>query len=190
MSTRRGDGMRTRADAQPRRVVASFSSYGEAEAAVDHLSDNHFPVERTAIVARGLHFVEEVTGRMTSGTAALRGAFSGAIAGALIGWLFGLLDWTAPIVASGWLALHGLWIGALVGALVGLIAYALSRGRRDFSSIGGMRADRYEVLVDEDVADEAARLLSDAQGSGRFTRSAEGDDAASRPDAAERSRQP
>jgi hypothetical protein len=178
MSTRRGDGMRTRADAQPRRVVASFSSYGEAEAAVDHLSDNHFPVERTAIVARGLHF------------AALRGAFSGAIAGALIGWLFGLLDWTAPIVASGWLALHGLWIGALVGALVGLIAYALSRGRRDFSSIGGMRADRYEVLVDEDVADEAARLLIDAQGSGRFTRSAEGDDAASRPDAAERSRQP
>jgi len=34
------------------------------------------------------------------------------------------------------------------------------RGRRDFSSVAGMRAERYEVQVDERFADEARALLS------------------------------
>jgi hypothetical protein len=84
------------------------------------------------------------------------------VAGALIGWLFGVFNWTDPIVAAGWLALHGLWIGALVGAAIGLIGKALMGGARDFTSVGGMQADRYEVLVDNEVADEAMRLLGSA----------------------------
>jgi hypothetical protein len=55
-----------------------------------------------------------------------------------------------------------LWIGALVGATMGLIAKALMRGARDFTSVGGMQADRYEVLVDNEVADEAMRQLGSA----------------------------
>jgi hypothetical protein len=38
--------------------------------------------------------------------------------------------------------------------------YAMTGGRRDLVSVGGVRASRYEVMVDEDVADEAARILS------------------------------
>ena len=34
-------------------VVGSYETYAEAERAVDHLSDNRFPVERAAIVGRG-----------------------------------------------------------------------------------------------------------------------------------------
>jgi hypothetical protein len=33
-------------------------------------------------------------------------------------------------------------------------------GRRDFASIGAMRANRYELLVDDEVATEAERLIS------------------------------
>lgn len=36
-----------------------------------------------------------------------------------------------------------------------------SGGRRDFSSVGGMRASRYEVQVEATHADEAARLLEE-----------------------------
>ncbi len=43
----------------------------EAERAVDRLSDQGFPVERSAIVGLGLRSVEQVTGRMTAGSAAL-----------------------------------------------------------------------------------------------------------------------
>jgi hypothetical protein len=144
-----------------RRVVASYSDYAEAELAVDRLSDRGFPVERTSIVGRDLEYVEEVTGRMGYGGAALRGALTGALVGLLIGWLFAVFNWFDPLVETGWLILDGLWFGALVGALLGLLQHLLLGGRRDFASLGGMRAKRYEVLADDEVADEAERLLGE-----------------------------
>ena len=146
---------------QARRTVASYSSYAEAERAVDFLSDRKFPVERTAIVGRDLEYLEQVTGRMSYGGAALRGALTGAFVGFLVGWLFGLFDWFDPIVSAFWLALDGIWFGAIVGALFGLLTHAMLRGRRDFASIAAMRANRYDLLVDEEVAGEADRLLSE-----------------------------
>ena len=145
---------------QPRRVVASYSSYRDAERAVDFLSDRRFPVQRVAIVGRDLQTVEQVTGRMSYGRAALNGAAQGALLGLLFGWLFGLFNWVDPLVTSLTLALYGLLWGAVVGALLGLVLHALSGGRRDFASVGGVRATRYELMVDDEVADEAARILS------------------------------
>jgi hypothetical protein len=121
MTTKFTNGAGTVPDMASRRVVASFATYTEAERAVDLLADNKFPVERTAIVGHGLKLVEQVTGRMDYGKAALRGALSGAFVGVLIGWLFGAFNWFDPVVASGWLVLDGLWFGAVVGALVGLL---------------------------------------------------------------------
>jgi hypothetical protein len=45
---------------------------------------------------------------------------------------------------------------------MGLVQHAVLGGRRDFASVGGMEADRYEVLVDERFADEAEQLLGTA----------------------------
>ncbi|WP_306748104.1 general stress protein [Saccharothrix yanglingensis] len=81
-------------------VVGSYETYAEAERAVDHLSDNRFPVERAAIVGRGLNSVEQVAGRLTTWGAAARSAVSGAVPGALFGWLFGLFDWVDPLIAG------------------------------------------------------------------------------------------
>jgi hypothetical protein len=145
---------------EARRAVASFGTYAEAQRAVDRLADERFPVERVAIVARDLKLVEQVTGRRGYPEAALQGLVSGALIGVLIGWLFGLFNWFEPITSAFWLAIDGLWFGALLGALLGLLLQALSGGRRDFSSYAGISADRYEVLVDDEVADEAARLLA------------------------------
>ena len=151
---------------RPRRAIATFRNYEQAERAVDYLSDHGFPVERSAIVGRDLEYVEQVTGRMTYARAALAGALNGAVIGFLIGWLFGVFNWFNPVVSSFWLVIDGLWFGALVGALMGLVVHALSRGRHDFSAVGGMRANRYEVVVEESVADEAARLLGELTPSG------------------------
>jgi hypothetical protein len=143
-----------------RRVIATFQSYGEAERAVDYLSDRHFPVERVAIVGYDVKLVEQVVGRLNYGGAALRGSGSGAIVGLLIGWLFGLFNWVQPLVASLALAAYGLIFGAVVGALWGLIFHAMQGGRRDFAAIRMMVPSRYEVLADNEVADEAIRLLA------------------------------
>jgi hypothetical protein len=165
MSTQVANGAAgTVAGAPPRRVVASFMSYRDAERAVDRLSDAKFPVERTAIVGSDLRLVEQVTGRLSLGTAALRGALGGAFVGGLIGWLFGAFDWFHPLISWGWLVLDGLWFGAVVGGLAGLLLHALTGGQRDFASIGGLQAARYDLLVDEPVADEAARLLGEGAG--------------------------
>ena len=150
--TREGNGRR--------RMVAYYGSYAEAQAAVDSLADGGFPVERVSILAEGLKFEERVTGRKGYGRAALEGTGAGALPGALIGFVFGLLSLVDPLISGLALALWGLVLGGLLGAVFGLVSHAFSGGRRDFSSVGGMRADRYEVAADEEVAEEAARRLS------------------------------
>jgi hypothetical protein len=65
----------------------------------------------------------------------------------------------AALTSAVILGLWGLAIGGVIGAIVGLIVYALSGGRRDFSSISTVRAERYDVLAEPAVADEARRML-------------------------------
>ena len=143
-----------------RLVLASYESYAEAQRAVDYLSDEGFPVERVAIVAEDLRFVEQVIGRRGYGQAAIQGAGSGAVVGAFFGFFLGLLNIFDPVVSALLLALYGLIFGAILGAIIGLLAHALTGGQRDFSSVGGIEAGRYNVMADEEVADEASRLLA------------------------------
>lgn len=141
----------------PRRSVGRYETYPEAQRAVDLLSDRGFPVERVSIVGTGLRWEEQVLGRETVGSAALRGAGQGAT----IGLLFALFLWaiSANDVAAGYLFLYGLAWGALVGAMLGAILQAGSGGQRDFRSAARTTADHYDVMVDGDVAEEASRLL-------------------------------
>jgi hypothetical protein len=74
-----------------RRSVSSATNYKDAEHTVDWLSDHEFPVERVTIVGTGLRYVESVTGRMTTGRAALVGTGQGALFGVVWGLLFALL---------------------------------------------------------------------------------------------------
>ena len=104
---------------QATEVVASYDQYSEAQRAVDYLADRSFPVERVSIVARDLRLVEQVTGRLTTGAAALRGAAAGAVPGALIGLIFGLFDFVTPLVSGLVLAFWGLVTGAVVGVIIG-----------------------------------------------------------------------
>jgi hypothetical protein len=144
-----------------RRTVASYSSYADAERAVDRLADHDFPVERVAIIGQDLQTVEQVTGKLDYPAVAWRGAVSGAVPGALLGWVFGLFDWADPLVSALLLALYGLLIGAVIGAIIAVIVYALQGGRRDFASVTVMGPRRFELVVDDAVADQAARLLAE-----------------------------
>jgi hypothetical protein len=139
-----------------RRTVATYTSYREAERAVDWLSDQGFPIERIAIVGTGLRSVEQVVARVTTGRAALIGAGQGALIGLLFALLFGLF-FTGP----GFLGLlaYAVIAGALFGAIFGAVTHSARGGQRDFASAATMQAERYELQVDETVADEAERLI-------------------------------
>ena len=55
--------------------------------------------------------------------------------------------------------LYGIVVGAVFGALLGALIHAAGGGERDFTSVAGLQAERYRIVVDEDVADRAAELL-------------------------------
>ena len=151
--------MSTVASRTPRRAVAAYESYAEAQRAVDRLSDRGFPVEKVAIVGHGLRYVEQVTGRYTTGRAALVGALEGALLGGAFGLLMGLIFTYDPNPAIPLLVLYGLAVGAVLGAVLGALLHAATGGARDFTSLPALQAERYEVVVDEDVAGRAEEQL-------------------------------
>ena len=55
-------------------VVGAYPTYAQAQAAVDHLADEEFPVHEVTIVGVDLMQVERVTGRLTWTKVLLGGA--------------------------------------------------------------------------------------------------------------------
>lgn len=139
-----------------RRSVATYSTYREAEHAVDRLSDAGFPVEHVAIVGSGLRTVEQVTSRMTTGRAAAMGAGQGAMIGLFFALLFGIF-FTGPNFFG--LLVYAVVLAAIFGAAFAAIAQAATGGRRDFASFQRMEAERYEVMVDPDFAARAIQII-------------------------------
>ncbi|MBW0089346.1 glycine zipper family protein [Pseudonocardia sp. KRD-184] len=145
----------------PTRVIASYPTYDEAQYTVDALADRRFPVSGLAIVGANLQSYEQVTGRRGYGRAGGESAVNGALVGALVGWLLGVFSLVQPLVSALLLALVGVVLGALVGLLLGFLAHALSGGRRDFSSVSSVRAERYDILALAEIADEAEAAVAD-----------------------------
>ena len=71
-------------------LLESYRTYEAVEHAIDHLSDEGFPVEYLRIVGQGVTTVERIDGRMTNGRAALNGAGAGVWTGLLFGMLLAL----------------------------------------------------------------------------------------------------
>jgi hypothetical protein len=141
---------------RPTVIVQTYPDYVSAQRAVDYLSDSGFPVEHCAIVGTGLRLVEKVLGRITTVRAALAGAGAGAWFGFLIGLLFAIFS-----VALWWLVLLvALLVGAVGGAIFGAVTHAVTGGRRDFTSVSALEADQHALMIDEEYAEQALRLLS------------------------------
>ncbi|MDH5153043.1 general stress protein [Kocuria palustris] len=136
-------------------VLRTVPSYDQAQRLVDQLSDAGFPVEHVRLVGTDLRLVEQVTGRMTYGKAALYGAASGAWLGLLIGLLLGLFT----VVGWLWVILWAVLLGAVWGLIFGLLGHAATGGRRDFSSVQGLEASSYEILVEAEYVEAATAKL-------------------------------
>lgn len=138
--------------------VGSYDSYEQAQAAVDYLSDEKFPVENVTIIGSDLKMIEKVTGRLTWGRALAAGAAAGAWWGLFVGLLLGIFSSDG----GNWLAsvLSGLLIGVVFGALFGGMGYAATQGRRDFTSTSRIAASRYDVMCEPSRAEEARAQLA------------------------------
>jgi hypothetical protein len=142
-------------------TIARYATYLEAQRAVDYLSDNAFPVQAVTIVGTGLRMVERVTGRLTYSIVALRSLLSGAYFGALVGLILSLFT-----NAGGSAIIAGALFGAGFSVIFGLIAYSLTGGRRDFSSVSQVVATEYEVLCLPEQMGRARELLGQLRSQG------------------------
>lgn len=153
--------------------IGRYGSYLDAQRAVDFLSDEKFPVQFVTIVGTDLKMVERVTGRLTYPRVAGAGAASGAWFGFFVGLLLSLFapsGQSVPVIAA-------VLLGAGFGMMFGLISYALTRGRRDFTSTSQIVATEYEVLCAAEQSQAAREVLwrlPNGQGTaGRATQAAD-----------------
>jgi hypothetical protein len=141
--------------------VASYGTYLEAQRAVDHLADKQFPVQLVTIVGGDLRMVERVTGRLSYPRVALAGLASGAWFGLFVGFLLLLFSspdgQTFPLLAA-------ILIGGAFGMLFSVVTYALTGGKRDFTSQSQIVAATYSVLCAPEQAHKARALLQEIGG--------------------------
>jgi hypothetical protein len=134
-------------------VLGTYSSHEAAQHAVDILAEHKFPVEHVTIVGTGLKLEERILGRWTLGRALLTGASTGAWVGLLIGVIFWIVSpWVVGAVIS------AIILGIVFGAIFSAVAYFVQK--RAYMSAPSVVADRYDILVDAEFAEEARRLLA------------------------------
>jgi hypothetical protein len=136
--------------------VRCYRHYGEAKRAYDALRVvAGIPEQRMTVVARGLEWREPLPAtslvKLTAG------------AGAGLGGIVGLVLWMLGFTASQTSWLTQTILGGLAGVLVGLVAAAavawLRRDRNGVSETGHVEPRQYDILVEEDLAPAARRVL-------------------------------
>jgi len=132
--------------------VASFASYAEAQHAVDSLSDDGFPVQHLTIIGTDLRQVERITGRMSWGRAVASGAGSGLWIGLFFGAMMSLVGSES---AGGMSMVTAVLLGVVWGIVFQVGSYALTRGRRDFTSVSQVVASRYSIIASSRAAEAA-----------------------------------
>jgi hypothetical protein len=134
-------------------VLGTYSDHEAAQHAVDILAEHKFPVEHVTIVGTGLKLEERILGRWTLGRALLTGMGTGAWIGLLIGLIFWIVSpWAAGALIS------AIILGLIFGAVFSAVAYLVQQ--RAYTSARSVVADRYDILVDAEFAEEARRLLT------------------------------
>ncbi|MDN5899559.1 MAG: hypothetical protein L0H74_05770, partial [Brachybacterium sp.] len=139
------------------RSLGVYNTYQEVQSVVDTLADKQFPVQSTLIVGTDLKLMERVTGRRTWPKVISQGALSGLWMGLFLGLLLLLLSPGNITVI-----LTSVVLGIVFFTVSSVIGYAMTGGRRDFTSMTATIPMQYELLVEHKHAAQAQRLLAES----------------------------
>lgn len=156
MSTPQTSPLTTRLyDLEYPRSLGVYSTYAEVQTVVDTLADHEFPVQHTMIVGTDLKLMERVTGRKTWGRVIGRGVLSGLWMGLFLGLLFMLLTPGSLVIL-----LTTVLMGVLFFVVWSVIGYAMTGGKRDFTSMVATIPMQYELMVEHSHAQRAREILA------------------------------
>ncbi|WP_245822909.1 general stress protein [Brachybacterium avium] len=139
------------------RSLGVYSTYQEVQSVVDTLADRQFPVQSTLIVGTDLKLMERVTGRRTWPKVISQGALSGLWMGLFLGLLLLLLSPGNLTVV-----LTAVVLGIVFFTVSSVIGYAMTGGRRDFTSMTATIPMQYELLVEHKHAAQAQQILAES----------------------------
>ncbi len=140
-----------------RRIVATFDSFGEAQATIERLQDANLGAGHATILAEGLRLVGRSRDASLARPTIVLGAVTGAVIGILLASAFALF--AAPARSLPSVVLVGLLVGLIVGSASGWLAARVVAVRRGAAPRTGLDAERFSVVVDEEVADRAVQIL-------------------------------
>ena len=127
---------------------------------IDLVVNHHDVAHRHLVEVRGLRHGSARVVHVGLGLQqqdALAGAGQGAMLGLFFGLLFSLFfegpDFLGVVV-------YGLIVGTVFGTVFGAVGQAAQGGRRDFASVRGMQAERYEIQVEHDQSARAKQMLA------------------------------
>lgn len=140
------------------RSLGVYSTYAEVQAVVDALADRQFPVQNTMIVGTDLKLIERVTGRRTWGKVIGQGVLSGVWMGLFIGLILMFLNPGGSVAA----VVSSVLLGIIFFTVWAVIGYAMTGGKRDFTSMTATIPMQYELMVEHSHAEQARRVLAEA----------------------------
>lgn len=135
-------------------VVASFPTYAEAQAAVNKVSEAEAEIRGLAIVGNDLKLVERVMGRLTWGKVAVNGMLRGLMFGVFFGLAIYLLM-PESLQSAFILPL----LGAAMGIILAIVTHAMTRKRREFSSVQQVLATRYDIVAPQAIAGKTMHVI-------------------------------
>jgi hypothetical protein len=138
------------------RSLGVYSTYQEVQSVVDTLADNEFPVQSTLIVGTDLKLMERVTGRRTWPKVIGQGVLSGLWMGLFLVLLFMLITPGDLMIV-----ISSVLMGIVFFTVWSVIGYAMTGGKRDFTSMTSTIPMQYELLVEHKHADQARRILAE-----------------------------
>lgn len=112
------------------------------------------------IVGTDLKQVERVTGRLTTSRVLAGGLLSGMWLGLFVGAILALFSNQSSLATMA----STVMMGGIFGVVWAGIGYALTRGKRDFTSVSQVVATRYEVLVEHKLYQQGQELLAKMPG--------------------------
>jgi hypothetical protein len=141
------------------RLLGGAGQFPAAQRMRERLLSAGLPADRVIIVGRDHSPVDQPADQRSSTRAAARGAVPGLLVGALVGWLLRVTEVVVSDVPLGGLTVAAALLGATLGAVIAVVGYGLRAVRRVETGRTPMKAGRFELLIDADLADRAARLL-------------------------------
>ena len=144
-------------------ALGDFSNYQEASDLVDKLISGDFAAGKISIIGKDPVLVERVRSRLGYGRVAMSGAVTGLWLGILVALLAGSgvttgADGQLEFIPQDFAAVAV--VGAGIGMLVNILRFAFSKTKRGFLSSQMPIASRYQVIVPNEDAAQALKILS------------------------------